>query len=483
MRNFSASAAEYIFDYNERCRNAYREFMSLDMVAGEELIREELAHQPKNLAAVYVADYQDCLLLMLNGDPAEYRKREVHLDRRLALIEKGDRNSPWYRYCKAGMYLRWSLVYGRFGDNLKAAGAFRKAFLLSRENQHQHPDFSHNQILTGLGQAVAGTIPDDYKWVASLFGIKGNVRKGIGLIVNYLNEQPVNTGFREEAAIYYCYLKFYLLSGQEDVWNYLNSSGFSVENNLLNALVKINLAINYRQADVALHTLSSAGVAEAYRQFPIFDYEMGSALLLKLDPRGLPYLNRFIQNYKGKLFIKDSWQQLAFAYYLQDNMPKANYCRKQILQQGSAQTDADKQALRFAKTNSWPARPVLQARLLLDGGYHSRAMEKLLSCNVHSLPTVTDKLEYYFRLGRAYDLAGEEDKALDLYQKTILLGRDRKEHFAARSALQTALLYEKGGKLPEAIAAFKDCLSMKNHDFQANIDQQAKAGINRLTQR
>ncbi|HTM67052.1 MAG TPA: tetratricopeptide repeat protein, partial [Flavipsychrobacter sp.] len=57
----------------------------------------------------------------------------------------------------------------------------------------------------------------------------------------------------------------------------------------------------------------------------------------------------------------------------------------------------------------------------------------------------------------------------------------RQEHYAARSALQMGMLYEKSGNTNEAVKCYNECLSMRNHDFQANIDQQAKAGINRLT--
>jgi tetratricopeptide (TPR) repeat protein len=197
----------------------------------------------------------------------------------------------------------------------------------------------------------------------------------------------------------------------------------------------------------------------------------------------MTYLNRFIQRYNGRMFVKDAWQQLAYAYYIQGNMAQARHCRNQILSQGSRETDADKQAYLFGKNSSWPALPVLKARLLLDGGYYPQAMAQLRSTDVNTLPTVADKLEYYFRLARVYDVTGDPDKAIGLYHTTIAMGRQRQEHFAARAALQMALLYEKSGRIKEAIASFKDCLSMKNHDFQANIDQQSKAGLNRLTHR
>jgi hypothetical protein len=42
-------------------------------------------------------------------------------------------------------------------------------------------------------------------------------------------------------------------------------------------------------------------------------------------------------------------------------------------------------------------------------------------------------------------------------------------------------IYERRGQIAEARRYYELCLSMRGHDFQSNIDQQAKAGLGRLT--
>jgi len=76
---------------------------------------------------------------------------------------------------------------------------------------------------------------------------------------------------------------------------------------------------------------------------------------------------------------------------------------------------------------------------------------------------------------------GNDTKALEYYRHTISIGKDRPEYFAARSALQMGFIYEHSGRPRDAIAAYNEALNMHSHDFQASIDQQAKAGINRLS--
>ncbi|HYD22462.1 MAG TPA: tetratricopeptide repeat protein, partial [Flavipsychrobacter sp.] len=167
-------------------------------------------------------------------------------------------------------------------------------------------------------------------------------------------------------------------------------------------------------------------------------------------------------------------------YYLQKNTTQANACRAKIASVGNTIADVDIQAQRFGQDKKWPNSVLLYVHLLIDGGYHQMAIDKLGAYNEADFPDVIDKVEYNFRLARAYDEMNNDNKAIQLYQHTINIGKGRKEHFAARSALQMALIYERVGMKQEAIKRFNEALSMRNHDFQGAIDQQAKAGLNRL---
>ena len=481
---FSANASfasEYVYDYNANCSKAYQCFLSLHPAEGYALIKKEIIQNPNNLVATYVADYEDCLLLLFNGDKNEYEQRKVHMDARLDLLSQGDQNSPWFRLCQAGVYLHWALVHLRYGENLRAATTFRRSYILLKENQKLFPAFEYNNVFLGLEQAVVGAVPEDYRWLASIFGMKGNVKRGEKLINDFLNTHSNNDPLRMEAVIYNCYLKFYLLSKQAEVWSFLNSSQFSTHNNLLYTFLKGNLGLNYRKADMAAQTFKFAQMEQEYSKYPVLDYELGSALYLKQDVSCISYFNKFIARYKGRVFIKDAWQKMAFMYYLQGDIKQANYCRQQIKETGSATFDADKQANRFARGSEWPDKTLLRARLFIDGGFYTDALTLLKNVREADFKMVPDKMEYDFRMGRANDEGGMYAKALQFYQSAINLGQDRTEQFAARAALQMGLVYEKQGDIQKALSKYHECLSMRNHDFQATIDEQAKAGINRLS--
>jgi tetratricopeptide (TPR) repeat protein len=478
-----ACAAEYTFDYNKNCHLAYQQYMALHPDEGNAFIRQEIKDHPYNLMATYVADYDDCLLLLFNGDKKDYDQRKGHMDDRIDLLSQGNKKDPWYRFCKAGIYLHWALVQVRFGENYRAAMTFRKSFQLIKENNRLFPGFPQNKIFLGMEETVVGTVPDEYKWLSALFGMKGNVKQGIAKLSAFMNAGNGSEPFRNEAVIFYCYLKFYLLSQQDEVWSFLNSSQFSTNNNLLHAFVKGNIALNFRKGEAAIQILKAAQTDPYYIRYPSFDYELGTAMLHKLDNSSISYLTSFLNRGKGSFYVKDAWQKMAQAYYLQRNFTKANFCRQQISKKGSTQVDADKQAQRFAESKDWPDMMLLQTRLLSDGGYYNQALTMLTAVDVNKYSAVADKLEYYFRLARVYDELGKDAKAIQYYQITLNMGRDRQEHFAARSSLQMGFIYERSGKIADAVARYRACLDMRHHDFQSSIDQQAKAGIDRLTQK
>lgn len=476
----TSSAFTYQYNYSPLCQKAYGHFMALEFAQGNAAIKAELKADPGNLMAVYIANYADCMLLLFNGDEQDYDKYIHHLAQRSAMFDKGSKNTPWYRLCKAGLYMQWAFVHVRMGENLKAATNFRKSYMLLKENKKLYPSFEYNDIFFGLEEAVVGTVPDDYKWIASVFGLKGDVKKGIAKINRFVAGHTVADPLYYDALIYQAYLRFYLVSQQELVWQLVNSNVFPAQNNLLFSFVKANIAINYRKADAALETITHMRTLPGYKYIPAFEYEYGSALYYKADAACVPVLQGFVQSYKGRLFVKDALHKIAHIYYLKGDMSAAKRYRAMISTEGNTQVDADKRAKRFAETTEWPAAELLKATMLIDGGYYNEAMRQLQQYSEASFASISDKAAYNLRLGRAYDETGQDDKAIQCYARAIAIGKDGKEYFAARAALQTGFIYEQRGQVQQAITSYRQCLEMPVQDYRNAIRQQAKAGINRL---
>lgn len=476
--SYSLDAKGY-YDYNANCREAYGYFLSLQPAQGQALLKKDATAHPENLMGVYLADYDDCLLLLFNGDETDYERLKGNMSKRLGQLDKGDDKSPWHRLCRSGVYLHWAFVSIRFGDNLKAAGLFRKSFALIKENRRRFPDFEYNDVFYGLEEAALGAIPNDYKWIASIFGLKGDIKKGAHRLTSFLKKHNESDMLYKEAYIYTTYLRFYLLSDKVGVWDDLLK--LDCDQDLMMSFLKANIAINNRHSDVAIRVLDSAKKLPLYNKYPIMNYEMGQALYHKLDRRCVSAFDAFLNKYKGGLFVKDVYKKLSLVYYLNGDQQKAQIAKAYINNVGSTVVDADKQAVRFASKKEWPNKELLKASLLVDGGYYNDALAVLQKYNETLFSNTADKLEFLFWMGRANDELGKDQLAIKYYQSTIVLGKDRKEHFAARSALQIGFIYEEQGKKASAILMYKRVLGMDDHDYKNSIDQQAKAGINRLT--
>ncbi|HTN16988.1 MAG TPA: hypothetical protein VL092_04850 [Chitinophagaceae bacterium] len=474
------TASESTFDYNSNCLKAYRHLMALQHEDARLILQAEQKKNPGNIIPHYLLDYADCLNLLFNGAPEDYASLKGNLDKRLERVEQGDQASPWYRFCKANLYLHWALVAMRFNEQFKTASRFRKSFQLLKENGALHPGFEENKVLLGLEQAVAGAIPDNYKWLGSVFGVKGDINKGVSSIVSYLNAHTDGKAMlHEEAMIYYIYLKFYLLNARETAWKYVNSNAYAEKDNLMRSFIKANIALNHRKAGVAEELITKASLLQEYSSFPIFYYELAESRLMQLDYSCIGAYQQFLKNYKGGHFMKDSWLKLAWVAYLQQDKKDRDEAIVQVQKSGNAQTDADKQAQKFAVAPVWPLPAVLEVRLLIDGGLYTKALATIQRIDKQALNS-SNLLEYHFRYGRIFEEMGQYENALVFYTTTISAGRQRQEYYAARAALQSGFIYEAQGKKAAAITQFRDCLSMRDHDAQNSIDQLAKAGLNRL---
>jgi len=468
------------YDFNSNCRQAYNEIIHLKLDAGQRILNVEKQRDPDNLIPAFLENYIDFFILFFNEDPAEYHARINRLDERIDLMDRGPESSPLHLFTKSIIHFQWAAIKVKFGNNWDAGWEFRRSFLQSKENQQKFPAFSPAVMLSGAMQVVAGTIPDGYKWLSSLLGIKGNITTGMRRLNSFLAQSdPWAALYHDEAVFYYLYLKFYIENKREEVFTYIRQNKLDVRDNHLYAYLAVNLAVNDQQSAYAEHIIRQKNNGTDYLEMPVWDLEMGYASLNHLEPDAHTYLERFLLCFKGRFYVKDALQKLSWYYYLQGDNRKAAVFRERTLQEGASDADADKQALKEARSGRWPDKTLLKARLLCDGGYYGEALQSLQGSSDGSFASAEEKCEFTYRLGRIYDGLGRMGDAVAAYRTAISNGENLKEYFAARAALQTGYIYEKNGDRLTAIAYFQKCLSMREHEYKNSLDQKAKAGIAR----
>lgn len=471
-------SAEKKFDFNTRCQSAYEAILQLRLAEGARLLMEERRADPDNLIPVLLDNYIDFFQLFFNEDPAFFKLHKPDYARRMELINSGPRTSPYYLFSKSVLHFQWAAILVKFGNTWDAGWAFRRSFLQASENARAHPEFSPAQIHLGAMQVAAGTIPDGYRWLSNLLGIRGSVREGLQRLNAFISRSDRTSRiFRNEAIFYYLYLKFYIENDKLGVFQFIDRNDLDLRNNHLFAYLAANLSINNQQAARGLAIIRDRNVSPGYLETPVWDLETGYAKLQHLEPDAGIHFERFLKNFRGKFYVKDAWQKLSWSYYLAGNADAAEKARVKLLVVGSTDAEADKQAQHEAETNRWPNPLLLRARLLNDGGYHREALKLLQGYTSERFKDIVDKLEFSYRVGRIYDDLGLRSQALQFYGETIRAGEFRKEYYAARAALQTAFLYEKSGDCRQASAWFNRCIAMKPGEYKNSLDQRAKAGL------
>jgi Tetratricopeptide repeat len=465
-------------DFTPHCQKAYQLFISFKLKEARAELSKEFTEHPKNIMPYMLINYEDFITLTFNENPELYKAKKAVFHGRLKLLDKADHNSPYFLFLKGLLYFQWSMVEAKHTSFTDAALDFRKSHLCFKENQKAFPKFSQNQIYAGMQEAMISAVPKGYKWIAALLGLNGNLTKGMSKLKQYINSNE--TAFREEALVFYIYLKNYLENDSKGAYDLISTYQMDTKNNLMYCFMAANLALNNRNAQLAEKVLVNRNTSAEYFYFPMMDYELADAKLKRLDLSAITYFQKFIAEYKGYYYIKDAYYQMALIYHLQGKPDQASAMLRNAVTQGYDEADADKQALKNAKKNYLPNKELLKARLHNDGGYYAEALKILESIKPSSLKTEGEKLEYTYRYARVNDDIGNPDKAITYYLQTITNGSSSTEHFAARSALQIAFIYEKRNQKDLAITYYNKVLSMDNHDYKNSLDQRAKSGIARL---
>ena len=474
--------SEAYFTWSPKARQAYDKAIQLRFTEAESLLAQLKRDEPSNLIRLHVENYIDFFRVFINEDYEEFKRLEKNKDLRLQQLKNSPASSPWRLYLQADIRLQWALARLKFEEYSNAFLEVNKAFKLLEENVRLFPGFMPNKKDLGILHAMVGTIPDGYKWavewVSSMDGSIAEGRAELEEVIAYARDNDFI--FKEETFVLYAYLLLHLDNKDQEAWLILRDSGLNPETNPLACFILANVAIRTGRNDEAIDLLLHRPGGRTFHPFPYLDFMLGVAKLQRLDPDTDIYLKSFLDHFKGRNFIKEAYQKLAWHYLVHGDLQgyRANMVYVKVY--GYTVVESDKSALNEAESGIAPHAGLLRARLLFDGGYLDRAMSAMIGISDKSLTTARDRLEYPYRFGRILHALRRYDPALEYYATTIAQGASEPWYFACRAALERGRIYETLGKKEDARAAYKKCLEIKPEEHRAGIHQAAKAGLNRL---
>ena len=474
------STAKANFIFNARCTEAYKDVFKLRLNDARAIIKDEKQRNPQNGINILLENSADYLDILMSENRSDYdRLKDLESDR-IDALEDNDKNSPYYLYSQAEVYLQWGILKAKFGDYISSFRDLKKARGLIKDNMAKYPDFLLNQKDNAIIEAIFGVIPSNLKGIAKFLGMSGNTQAGIARMEKLrleLDNKSMDM-YIDEVTFFLCYIEINLLHSN----NYNKLIGYvkQIEDgsglkNYLGGYVAAKTGHN----DEAIQYLSIIQNGKQRLVLPAASYLLGNAKLCRMDTDASIYLSRYISEYKGGKYVKDTYLKLAYYYLLNNDAAKYNYNLSQVRSKGSSDDEKDKQALREANDPA-PNIDLLKARLYYDGGYYSKALAILNNKEQNDFKLPRDQVEYVYRLGRVYEKTGKYNEAIANFQKAINMGKAMPYYYAANAALGTASIYEIRKDYDKAASYYKLALSMKNHEYQNSAEYEAKQGLERI---
>jgi tetratricopeptide (TPR) repeat protein len=233
-------------------------------------------------------------------------------------------------YAQADVHLQWAFVKSQNGDYLSAALDFRSAFQLLEKNASLYPSFVLNNKDLGILKVIIGTIPDGYKWIASIVGLSGNYEEGMGMIRKFIAS---NTNVHQlsielqSAKILYCLLQVNFEKNKVSNWKLTDKYTSDYETNLMSACIRAFVAHKCDMTDEGIRNLLAKPYTKEYVNFYYTDYLLGSMKLTRLDDDAAFYLKKFVSLCPNKSLYEESYTKLAWTYILKADTELLFICR------------------------------------------------------------------------------------------------------------------------------------------------------------
>ncbi len=469
-------------DFNQNISSIQNEIFNLRFDKARKMIEAEKKLRPQNTAVIACESTLDFFRAFLSEQQSDFDRIKELSSSRLSIIEKENPSSPFYLHMQAEIIFQRAIMKALNGETLSAGLDTRKAFKMFEENHEKYPGFKPTLKGLGLLHVMIGSIPQNYRWIANLAGLSGTINQGIAELKDLVNETVSNKEqayLKNETLLILIYIECHYGKNMSHAYELMKL--YDNDNN--SQLVTFSIANLYAmdgKNELLLETLSKLKYDPEAYPLHYLKFMMGMGRINKLDLSAADHFSRFVDGCRCNRFVKSAYQKIAWSALINNDTAAYNKYMKVLLTAGSDFTDEDKHAQAEAKAGIRPNIHLLKARLLFDGGYYLQSLELLSGIPPEDLNSQKDKIEYVYRTARNFDLLNQKQRAITFYNNTITIGGTSTYYFAANAALNIAQIYETQKDTSNAIAFYKKCLEMRNHEYQNSIDQKAKAGLNRL---
>lgn len=475
--------APYYFESSD-IKIAYDLIFELKMDSAATVIERIKKEDPHNKLVHHVENYIDFLTLFITEDDSLFHALKTNKLSRMAEIRSGPADSPYHRFCQAEVHLQWALIRaklnsGSFVPDITMINEINTAYRLLERNDQLFPAFIYNKKSLSLLHSLISYIP---QVLQKLFRVKGSLSLGQREIQSLVKQTSARNLFSKEVHAIHAYMLLHLFNAPQQAWDVINHPELTGSDSPLSLFLRSTIALKLGKNEEVLELLASRSSDPGSLPFYFLDYLEGKAALHKGNHTlAAEKLERFVHHFKGKHFIKDAYQKLAWNALIRDHDSDEYIHRMaQVKQHGADDLEDDQQALIDAKSKQIPNTQLLQARLYFDGGYYTEALDLLQSQQETLKNQKATRVEYHYRMGRIHQMQGSYALSHQYYQE-CLDRSSRRSFFGCHAALQSGIIYETQHQKDKAVEMYHRCKSIKSKKYRNQLHKKAQAGLDRIS--
>ena len=480
-----SALASQQFYISAELEKAYDEIIDLKLESAQVRLDQLKVDERDNLMVYHIENYIDFFSVFISEDRDLFDQLEKNKKKRIAKIKTGDPQSPYYRFAQAEVYLQWVLARSKFYNgkaipDLTLIKDLNRAYRLLEENDQLFPHFVENKKSLSIIHALASYVPGI---VQKLFNVRGSLGGGLREIQELIAaKQQGDFLFQNEAIAIHAYMLLHLHNEPQLAWDALQSAELDPTESPLACFILSSVAMKIGYSDYARSVLKDRPITEDRAVFHYLTYLEGKASLQHIQPDAKRQLQQFTDKFKGRHYIKDAYQKLAwYELVMHENVAGYKSYMHLVETKGVAVLDDDIQALNEAESRLVPHPMLLRARLLYDGGYYREALDYLQQKQIYFEDDGRFKQEFTYRMGRLYHAIEDYDAALRSYKSCLAFDVQRESFFSCNSALQLGLIYEKLEDIDRASYYFDVCRQIRPKSYKDQLHRKAQAGLERIS--
>jgi tetratricopeptide (TPR) repeat protein len=339
----------------------------------------------------------------------------------------------------------------------------------------------------GLGtcEAVAGSVPRSYRWLARLLGFSGTVPGGMAWLARAADGQGA---MAVEAAVTLAIVDASLNEQRGGALAQLVETAAQHPSSPVLAYFEgyhLLLARRAVDAEAALRRAEAALGAPGTVSLPYVQAHLGLALYRQERFQdAIPLLEAYLRAYRGRALVAQTALVAGLAHEMTGDRRRAVAHYRRI--RAGRDFDSDLAARRAAERLldaplSDTERTLLLGETAYDAGRYDEAIRRLQTVVTDAALAEVHRAEAAYRTGRAYQALGQPGEARRHFRLAADRPGDPLAKWGPWALYHIAETHEADGDLDAARRAYREALDNEAaFDYHKSLEQRARAALDRL---